>query len=68
MSEWETIRDAGSEIFFEVLEQDPIVQNDDVMGSYECYWCASSHFSGLDMIHKENCSWKRVQDLFEKVR
>ena len=54
-------------LFLKVAHQDPIVQNDDAMGSYECYWCSSSEFSRLECVHKNDCLWIMVKETYDKT-
>ena len=41
-----------------MLERGPIVQDDDVIGSYACYWCGNHARD-----HETDCIWLDVQEV-----
>lgn len=50
-------------LFLEVAHQNPIVQDDDVMGSYACYWCDEPAYDG----HAPDCLWALVKVTYDKT-
>ena len=41
------------------LDRGPTVQDDDVIGSYACYWCGNP-----DPDHESDCVWLALQEAF----
>ena len=73
--EWETIRDAGHDLFFAVLEKDPFIYDPTTNMPVNCYWCTphASYESYTDLStwsfeHEDDCLWKRVQDFFQEIK
>jgi hypothetical protein len=50
-------------LFLEVAHQNPIVQDDDVMGSSVCYWCDNAEYEG----HRRDCLWALVKETYDKT-
>ena len=46
-----------------VMERGPIVQDDDVMGSYACYWCGNHARD-----HETDCIWLDIQEIYGEQR
>ena len=63
-ADWETIRDAGVNLFFVVLEKDPFCRDDQ---GRLCYWCKESAYYGQDVQHAEDCLWKQVRDFAYEI-
>ena len=46
-----------------VEERGPTVQDDDVMGSYACYWCGNQAPD-----HETDCIWLDIQEIYGEQR
>ncbi len=50
-------------IFIEMCIRKPIVQDDDVMGSYVCYWCDEPPIAG----HAPDCLWSEARKIYDII-
>jgi hypothetical protein len=62
MAKWETIQDAGRDLFFAVVEKEPLCEDDQ---GFWCYWCGTTAYPEENIQHKDDCMWVRVRDFFQ---
>ena len=54
-------RDVIEQMLEHVMDRGPTVQDDDVLGSYACYWCGNP-----DPDHETDCVWLMLEDAFKE--